>query len=85
MVAELAFTMRETTQWEREENNEIDEIEKENKENMEKMYNKDDKDIEEYDGNEEEMQTVNIYEKEEGLIFMLGKMNIKLPSPTQFN
>eukprot|EP00971_Amphidinium_carterae_P127083 2517709-Amphidinium_carterae.1 len=31
------------------------------------------------------MQTLNIYRMEEGTVFMLGKMNIKLPSPTQFD
>eukprot|EP00971_Amphidinium_carterae_P210081 4167785-Amphidinium_carterae.1 len=31
------------------------------------------------------MQTLNIYRMEEGTISMLGRMNIKLPSPTQFD
>eukprot|EP00971_Amphidinium_carterae_P340199 6478406-Amphidinium_carterae.2 len=83
MVAELAFTMRKTTEWDSEDK--IDEIEEENKENKDKMYNDENKDIGEYDKNEEEMQTLNIYEMEKGTISMLGKMNIKLPSPTQFD
>eukprot|EP00971_Amphidinium_carterae_P062518 1237589-Amphidinium_carterae.1 len=48
------------------------------------MYKEENKDNDVYDKNEEDMQTLNIYEMEEGTVFMLGKMNLKLPSPTQF-
>eukprot|EP00971_Amphidinium_carterae_P131816 2610912-Amphidinium_carterae.4 len=82
MVAERAFTMKETTEREIEEYDETEEIEKVNKD---KKYSKENKDIVNYDDNEEDRQTMNIYEMEEGTIFMLGKMNIKLPSPTQFD
>eukprot|EP00971_Amphidinium_carterae_P312916 6218539-Amphidinium_carterae.6 len=82
MVAELAFTMRGTTKREIEKNNEIEEESKENKQNM---YNDEDKDIDAYDKTEEKMQTLNIYEMDKGTISVLGKMNIKLPSPTLFD
>eukprot|EP00971_Amphidinium_carterae_P277156 5499818-Amphidinium_carterae.1 len=70
MVAELAFTMGETTERDIEKNNDIEE---ENKENKNKMYNNEDKHIDKYNKNEEEMQTLSM------------KMNIKSPSPTQFD
>eukprot|EP00971_Amphidinium_carterae_P129380 2562679-Amphidinium_carterae.2 len=31
------------------------------------------------------MQTLNVYKMTEGTVSMLGKMNLKLPSPTQFD
>eukprot|EP00971_Amphidinium_carterae_P238458 4733863-Amphidinium_carterae.1 len=65
------------------ENNEkeIEDKELENKKYIDE--NKDNND--EYDEEQEEMQTLNTYRMENRTIGMMQKMNIKLPSPTQFD
>eukprot|EP00971_Amphidinium_carterae_P273414 5426226-Amphidinium_carterae.3 len=78
MVAELAFTMRVTTERDIEENDEVDEIDTKtlrrlNKEDKDKMYNEENKDNDKYDKSEKEMQTLNINEMQKGTISMLGK------------
>eukprot|EP00971_Amphidinium_carterae_P005119 102160-Amphidinium_carterae.1 len=99
MVAEHALTMRETTkdqemeenknneivEREKEDNEDIDELDNMEKSNKDKMYNEENVSNDMYDNDVEEMQTLNIYEMKEGAISMMGKMALKLPSPTQFD
>eukprot|EP00971_Amphidinium_carterae_P227295 4508204-Amphidinium_carterae.1 len=71
-----------TAERETEENNVI---ENEKEDNKDKRCNGKNENNDEYDNSEEEMQTLNIYEMVKGTISMMGKLNIKLPSPTQFD
>eukprot|EP00971_Amphidinium_carterae_P146772 2908808-Amphidinium_carterae.1 len=66
MVAELAFTMRETVERDIEEDNEkeIDDNDNENEENENEQHNEENKDNDEYDKKQEEMQTLNIHKME---------------------
>eukprot|EP00971_Amphidinium_carterae_P297986 5921169-Amphidinium_carterae.1 len=80
MVAEFALTMKKMTTERESEEDTVIEDEKEEREN--EMYNGQNNDV--FDNNGEEMQTLSIYKMEEGTLSMMNKMNIKLPSPTQF-
>eukprot|EP00971_Amphidinium_carterae_P237491 4714503-Amphidinium_carterae.2 len=56
----------------------------ENKEYENKKYNDENNEEDEYDKEQEEMQTMIIYKMENNALGRMQKMNIKLPSPTQF-
>eukprot|EP00971_Amphidinium_carterae_P084760 1677464-Amphidinium_carterae.1 len=85
MVAELAFTMRVTTEREIEENGEIDDIKNKTRKTRTKCTTRKTRTLTNMTIMKKIKQAMNIYEMEEGTISMLGKMNIKLPSPTQFD
>eukprot|EP00971_Amphidinium_carterae_P269443 5345197-Amphidinium_carterae.1 len=71
---------RETTKRDIEENKT-----NENKEYENKKYNDENNEEDDYDREQEKMQTMIIYKMENNAIGMMQKVSIKLPSPTQFD